>query len=129
MNHLSFFLLYLLVAQSVLSYTIDEIMKDQEIFQSEVQEFVKYRGKLLGDIWTQSEGTSALKETDVCDQLFEKALKQLLLSGRHQNILLLTLRIFTLSVEECTIMSGTSWSNRMEVKDTIGTPRLWKSTA
>eukprot|EP01040_Poterioochromonas_malhamensis_P014808 gene14808-16460_t len=50
-------------------------MKDQETFQSEVKEFVKYRGKLLGDIWTQSEGTSALKETDVCDRLFEKALE------------------------------------------------------
>eukprot|EP01040_Poterioochromonas_malhamensis_P008004 gene8004-8652_t len=71
--HLFVFFQCLLVKE-VFSYTIDEILKDGEEFQTELQELIKYRGPLLGDVWTQSV-TSEAKEKEVCDKLFGKALE------------------------------------------------------
>ncbi len=71
--HLFLFLQCLLV-KDVFSYTIDEILKDNEEFQTELHELIKYRGPLLGDVWTQSV-TSEAKEKEVCDKLFGKALE------------------------------------------------------
>eukprot|EP01040_Poterioochromonas_malhamensis_P015657 gene15657-17560_t len=69
---ISLFLLLLL--HLISSYTIEEILKDHDIFLKEWKDLIKYRGPILENVWMNFNDSSN-NEKEVCDRLFQKSLE------------------------------------------------------
>eukprot|EP01040_Poterioochromonas_malhamensis_P018347 gene18347-21397_t len=75
MNAFSTFLISLfLIFHLTSSYTIEEILKDHDIFLKEWNDLIKYRGPILENVWMNFNDSSN-NEKEVCDRLFEKSLE------------------------------------------------------